>query len=314
MLSHDDVLRSLVCLFAIDGEISPPEMTFLRDTATRLGVASEVVQASLDLARQGKGKVYLSENPDEIRQMIDLLVQASVADGRLDPQERKILNLIAAKIKMSGLDLETLLRQKLQAARAAQPPAALPGQSAGMTCPKCGFAQKTGRAECIRCGIIFQRVNRRSFEATQPLRKHSLDNVAVKTSGADLPQIWIDGDVLYVKTAQFERIMTLGSYCRQVEVDRRAREIRESTRWLWGLRRSRQIPFDRINSIETKYHSHHTRGRYGRTHESNIRYTIVLFLDQPAEWFTFFHFTCSVESRAKAAFEECFDLLKAFTT
>jgi uncharacterized tellurite resistance protein B-like protein len=164
-MTTDDVIRSLVCILAIDGSISPPEKQFLQRIQTRLKVSPEVLNAALEQATQGKGRVELPEESMERGRMFDLLVRAAVADGRIDPQERRVLHAVVDRIGFSNADLElrlaTELKRRKQQRSPSQAPKAAPGRQPAASpppqvCPKCGFRQDASRTSCHRCGVIFQ--------------------------------------------------------------------------------------------------------------------------------------------------------------
>ncbi len=186
-MKNDDVIRSMICLFAMDGEVSKQEIQFLQEMRKKLGVSQEVVQSTFDLAKQGQGKVHLSDDPAEMRRMFEILVRAAVADGKIDPQERKVLDAVAAKTGISRKKIEDYIKNKLKQALVAKPKptGSKLRQPQTMNCPKCGFKQKAGRVDCIRCGIIFKRLEQQQQEVTsEPDPEESAPN-------APLPQAHI---------------------------------------------------------------------------------------------------------------------------
>ena len=123
-MNNEDIIRSVVCLLAGDGEISQQEMHFLQNLHKQLGVTSEVLNTVFEEARKGKGRVSIPEDATERKRLFEFLVQAVVADGRLVSEERKMLNLIAAKMEISGMDVENSLSGALK--RALSSPTAKP--------------------------------------------------------------------------------------------------------------------------------------------------------------------------------------------
>ena len=123
-MNNEDIIRSVVCLLAGDGEINQQEMRVLQNLRKQLGVTSEALNTIFEEARKGKGHVNIPEEAAERKRLFEFLVQASVADGRLASEERKMLNLIAAKMEISGMDVENSLSQALK--RALSSPTAKP--------------------------------------------------------------------------------------------------------------------------------------------------------------------------------------------
>ena len=163
-MDNDNVIRSIICLFAMDGEISKQEMQFLQEMRKRLGVSHDIVKSTFEQVQQGKGKIYLSEDPAELKRIFEVLVRAAVADGKIDPQEHKVLDAVAAKTGVSRREAEMYINNKLQQMLAAKPIPSKSSKLQTMACPKCGFEQQTGRADCMRCGVVFQRFEKHQTE------------------------------------------------------------------------------------------------------------------------------------------------------
>ena len=158
-MKNDDVIRSIICLFAMDGQISKEEIAFLKTLRKKLGVSQKVVKTAFEQAQSGKGKIYLSNEPEEMQEIFAVLVRAAVADGKVEPREREVLDAVAAKTGISAKKVEREIETRLRQALAAKPKPAGPDQPEpqSMNCPKCGFKQQARRTDCIRCGIIFAR-------------------------------------------------------------------------------------------------------------------------------------------------------------
>ena len=341
-MTNTDVVRSMICLLAIDGNISTQEMQFLQDMRKTLHVSQQAVEETLDLIRQGKGRIHLSKDPAELKQMFAMLVQAAAADGKVGPQERKILDTVASKIGLSEDQVSQYIQQKMKDA--------LFGESAplskkieapsSISCPKCGFEQEAGRASCLRCGVLFKRLEEQDAETIACPKCGTVQkrSASCRKCGAELHQsslgrakifgqtktvplsppksreTWIAGDVLYTKTSLLRRLLYLGNYCRTVEVDRREQEIRVKNRWLWVFKTSKVIPFSRFRPsyIETTYHSRKWQRSDSFSeadyHESHIRYGMTLCLQNPYGRYELITFG------REESFQEYYDLFKAFTS
>jgi DnaJ-domain-containing protein 1 len=154
-MKNEDLIRSVVCLLAIDGEMDQQERQFLQALSTRLRVSKEVVNEALNQVRQGKGRVHVSNDLADKVLILDTLTQAALANGAIAPRERQVLNTVAAKIGFSEADVAKLIQRH-------EKPATL-------TCPKCGVEQDSGRTECLRCGIIFAKIASKGTERSEDL-------------------------------------------------------------------------------------------------------------------------------------------------
>lgn len=103
----------------------------------------------------------------------------------------------------------------------------------------------------------------------------SLPNIFTKNMMA--PVIWTEDNSLYSRTPLFKRIVTLFSFNHAVEADGKNRVIHLSTRWFWFFNSELTIPFDRIDTIETKYSDSELKNSRLET------YYVVLSLKNPRE-------------------------------
>ncbi len=326
-MNNDDIIRSVICMFAIDGEISKQEMQFLQHLCQKLGVSQEVVKETFAQARQGKGKVHLSDDASEMSRLFNMLLQAAVVDGEVRGEERKVLNAVAAKIGIPEANVEKYLTEKLKHASSSSPgktpskkktdqnapkkPASSGGASRSsktskepettsqesdtLMCPKCGFIQAP-KGQCVRCGTVLRKFKREPSQAKRKKSKNTIQHVpTVTTKSLINPHIWIKKDVLYARTAFLKQLFSLFFFCREVEVDRRQREIRVTTRWLWFLTTKKTIPFSRFTArspIETTFtadlalFADRRRLEYEyrrREYEPGGKYSIILHLEDPYE-------------------------------
>jgi len=152
-MTNENIIESVICLLAVDGNINKWEMQFFNDVCKRLEVSKEARNAVLAKARQGKGRVHLPTNEADKKRLLYFLVQAVVADGKVDPEERKILDVVIDKMGMFGTDTEKFLQMRLKEVKTEK--YSVPGKSS-IKCPKCGNVQTT-TYQCKRCGIIFEK-------------------------------------------------------------------------------------------------------------------------------------------------------------
>ena len=162
-MDNENVIRSIIGIIVADDKIDAAEKQFLADTCKKLGVDQNIVDQTLNDIRQGRGKVFLPDQPDDQVQLLESLIKAAVADGEVSSEERDILNLVAGKIGMSLSELDDFINSCLKKAIAASPVNSPDVET--MVCPKCHFRQVAGGLECIRCGIIFSKIKAASFSA-----------------------------------------------------------------------------------------------------------------------------------------------------
>ena len=120
------------------------------------------------------------------------------------------------------------------------------------------------------------------------------------------PDVCVLGNLIHARTSLLERVVFLWSFDKTVEIDRTQRVIRIASRSFWFVNSTKDIPFGRIRSVETKASSER-RDNIGR---ERFTYSIVLLLEEPREKFTLINFRDGA-TYAETAFQEYFDLLNA---
>ena len=120
------------------------------------------------------------------------------------------------------------------------------------------------------------------------------------------PDVRVLGNLIHARTSLLERVVFLWSFDKTVEIDRTQRVIRIASRSFWLVNSTKDIPFGRIRSVETKASSER-RDNIGR---ERFTYSIVLLLEEPREKFTLINFRDGA-TYAETAFQEYFDLLNA---
>jgi len=147
------------------------------------------------------------------------------------------------------------------------------------------------------------------------------------------PTVSVVGNTLHSVTPLFLQILSLFSYSQHITVDRKIRFISIKTRWLWFLKKYNQIPFDRIDYIDTHFKS--TGAELGwKSHREQFEiFSIILVLKNPPQKYTLIKFRGEGSSyntgisgfmipgdriidftgNQKKAFQEYLELLKKFT-
>ena len=152
-MTNEDIIESVLSVLAVDGDVNQWEMQFFNDVCKRLEVSKEARKAVLTKAKQGKGRVHLPENEADKKRLLYFLVQAVVADGKLVPEERNILDVVVDRMGISRATVEKFLQMRLKEVKTET--YTVPGKSS-IVCPKCGNEQATAY-QCKRCGIIFKK-------------------------------------------------------------------------------------------------------------------------------------------------------------
>ena len=66
------------------------------------------------------------------------------------------------------------------------------------------------------------------------------------------PDVCVRGNLIHARTSLLERVVFLWSFDKTVEIDRTQRVIRIASRSFWFVNSTKDIPFGRIRSVETK--------------------------------------------------------------
>lgn len=156
-MTNENIIESILSLLAVDGTLNPKEVEFFKEMCKRLEVPKQTVNAVLEKARQGKGRVHLPEDEADKKRLLYFLVQAVVSDGYVAPEERKILDAVVAKMELDDVDLDDILESRIQDIREeARRTVYESSETRTIHCPKCGYEQ-TAAYKCKRCGIIFEK-------------------------------------------------------------------------------------------------------------------------------------------------------------
>ena len=107
-LSSTEVLAILVSSMLVDGEVDPQKQKYLDQYARNNRIAPEVVAGVVEAARQGHLDIPAPRTPQEARACLDGLIGLSLADGKVDPAE---LKLILAYAEKAGIDKDQVSRR-----------------------------------------------------------------------------------------------------------------------------------------------------------------------------------------------------------
>ena len=112
MLDDLEILKAACCVAGLDGTIDDRERDLVRALAIRAGVGAVSLQAMLDQAREEPERFeqhlrFMTANKDDV---MKVLFRVAVADGRLGPEERVVLDFFADRIGMAQERFDALLR------------------------------------------------------------------------------------------------------------------------------------------------------------------------------------------------------------
>jgi uncharacterized tellurite resistance protein B-like protein len=113
-MDNVEIIHSVVSMLVTDGKIPPQESEFLKRLCQRLGVSSDVVETAFEKFVQGEAYVYLPKDDDEKKRLINYLLEAIVADGKVAPQERTLLEAVAARLGIPQQHFEHTLNMLLR--------------------------------------------------------------------------------------------------------------------------------------------------------------------------------------------------------
>jgi hypothetical protein len=110
------LMQSVVAVLAADGRVGLRERRFLESLRMRLGVAPGVVEAAILEAPRGTVRIQIPETPDDRDAFLGLLVEAAAVDGVIAPDERRLLEIVAARMRLAFDDLDARIEAALDRA------------------------------------------------------------------------------------------------------------------------------------------------------------------------------------------------------
>jgi len=161
-MKQAEAIQSMIALMAVDGRISGQEKEFLKKVQDRYNLPQEIISALLAEAEKGRSRLRIPKDPKERKQLFEMLIQASLADGEIDLREIKILKRVAVNAGIKGINIETYLQSRLKRTLESKSTKTELKPSQKRDCPKCGLEQAADNTTCDQCGIIFAKYNRPS--------------------------------------------------------------------------------------------------------------------------------------------------------
>ena len=112
-MDNVEIIHSVVSMLVTDGAIPPQESEFLKRLCQRLEVPSDEVETAFEEFVQGEAYVHLPKGEDEKKRLIRYLLEAIVADGKVAPQERELLEAVATRLGVPQDHFEDMLNMLL---------------------------------------------------------------------------------------------------------------------------------------------------------------------------------------------------------
>ncbi len=95
-----------------DKAISAKERTLLRKVAAKHAIPPRAMDAMLDAAERGELKPLEPRDRDEGRRWLEAMADAALIDGRIAPEETRLLKAAGAKIGLVDYDINLLVTKR----------------------------------------------------------------------------------------------------------------------------------------------------------------------------------------------------------
>ena len=90
----DFAFNNILVIFSADGVFADEEKKMAESIAKKWGYKLDVVDTMIQAAMSGRLSLRMPLDPAKCKVIYDLMVQAAKADGKIDPTEQKILDLV----------------------------------------------------------------------------------------------------------------------------------------------------------------------------------------------------------------------------
>jgi uncharacterized tellurite resistance protein B-like protein len=115
----DQTLRRSLCrliagIVVADDDLDPAEDAFVDRLITRFGLAEEGRDAIFPIVDRAEASASVRALPRPVQQeALDLLIEASMADGKIVAEERAYLDAVAAEMGLSSSALQGAIDKKV---------------------------------------------------------------------------------------------------------------------------------------------------------------------------------------------------------
>jgi uncharacterized tellurite resistance protein B-like protein len=109
------VCRLIAGIVVSDDDLDPAEESFVDRMLASFGISDQGRDAVFPIVDRAEAAAAIRELPVPIqKQAFDLLIEASVADGKLAVEERAYLQAVAAEMGISNTALQKAVAAKLE--------------------------------------------------------------------------------------------------------------------------------------------------------------------------------------------------------
>ena len=103
------ILRTMLTMALADGGISREELRLLTQRAIQWGFTDTEFESLLDENPEQGSTLGIPDDPAERMELLKQLVLMMGADGKLEPQEKRLFAIVAARLGVSGDELHTII-------------------------------------------------------------------------------------------------------------------------------------------------------------------------------------------------------------
>ena len=113
-----ELCRLIAGIVVSDDDLDATEEAFLDRVLEKFGIpATERESLFPILDRSEAAEAVRQLSPELQKTALSLLIEATVADGKIAPEEREYLDVVAAEMKIGQVELEAAIAAKLIARR-----------------------------------------------------------------------------------------------------------------------------------------------------------------------------------------------------
>lgn len=112
-VTPDILLMSMAGVMYSDGKLDPEEMSMLSSFASHRGISEQTLQEIINSVQDPESPMPTPSNTTEAMEILKAMVRMSLADGRLDPSEKALLEKFATDAGLSrNVVASTIARQR----------------------------------------------------------------------------------------------------------------------------------------------------------------------------------------------------------
>jgi len=113
-----ELCRLIAGIVVSDDDLDATEEAFLDRVLEKFGIPPTERETIFPIVDRTEAAEAVRKLPPDLQKAaLDLLIEATVADGKIAPEERQYLDAVAAEMKVGPVDLEAQIAAKLTARR-----------------------------------------------------------------------------------------------------------------------------------------------------------------------------------------------------